>query len=109
MKSCNFTDILKAKKLNISRLPSSNKIIYYFASLGLGIAEYNDRPIIEKKKKKMGGSVLENGRKSRKMKSIVPDLSEKFMACMQVCKILVSVKALCAILLLLLKIFTPDL
>ena len=29
-----------------------------------------------------GGSVPENGRKSRKMKSIVQDLSEKIMACM---------------------------
>ena len=29
-----------------------------------------------------GGLVLENARKSRKIKSIVPDLSEKIMACM---------------------------
>ena len=29
-----------------------------------------------------GGPVPKNGRKSRKMKSIVPDLSEKIMACM---------------------------
>ena len=52
-KSCNFTEILKAQKLKISHCPSSNKIFYYFAPLGFGIAEYNDRPII--KKKKMGG------------------------------------------------------
>ena len=79
-KSCNFTKILKAQKLKISCRPSSNKIFYCFAPLGFGIAEYNDRPI----KKKSGGerSVSENGRKSRKMKSIVPDLSEKIMACM---------------------------
>ena len=51
-KSCNFTKILKAQKLKILRCPSSNKIFYYFAPLGLGIAEYNDRPITEKKKKK---------------------------------------------------------
>ena len=40
---------------------------------------------MKKKKKKIkgeGGFVPENGRKSRKMKSIVPDLSEKIMACM---------------------------
>ena len=48
-KSCNFTKILKAQKLKNSRRPSSNKIFYYFAPLGFGIAEYNDRPIIEKK------------------------------------------------------------
>ena len=38
----------------------------------------------KKKKKKWGGgvSVPENGCKSWKMKSIVPDLSEKIMACM---------------------------
>ena len=47
-KSCNFTEILKAQKLKISRCPSSNKIFYYFAPLGFGIAEYNERPIIEK-------------------------------------------------------------
>ena len=49
-KSCNFTEILKAQKLKISRRPSSNKIFYYFAPLGFGIAKYNDRPIIGKKK-----------------------------------------------------------
>ena len=64
-----------------------NKTFYYFAALGFGIAEYNDWPIIEKKKKKKkkigsGGSIPENGRKSPKMKSIVPDLSDKIMACM---------------------------
>ena len=74
-KSCNFTEIIKSQKLKISCCPSSNKVIYYFAPLGLGIAEY--------KKSRGGGSVPENGRKSRKMKSIVPDLSEKIMACMQ--------------------------
>ena len=50
MKSCNFTEILKAKKLKISRCSSINKIFYCFAPLGFGIAEYNDRPIVEKKK-----------------------------------------------------------
>ena len=79
MKSCNFTEILKAQKLKNSRRPSSNKMFYYFAPLGFGRAEYNDRLIIEKKK---GG--LENGCKARKMKSIVPDLSEKIMACMAI-------------------------
>ena len=84
-KSCNFTEILKAQKLKISRRPLSNKIFYYFAPLGFGIAEYNDRPII--KIKICGGgwwcvSVPENGRKSRKNKSIVPDLFEKIMVCM---------------------------
>ena len=63
-----------------SRHPSSNKIFYYFAPLGFDIAEYNNLPIIEKK---TGGcSVPENGRKSRKMKSIVLDLSEKIKTCM---------------------------
>ena len=51
-KSCNFTEILKAQKLKISRRLSINKIFYYFAPLGFGIAENDDRPIIEKKKKK---------------------------------------------------------
>ena len=49
-KSCNFTEILKAQKLKISRCPSNNKIFYNFAPLGFSIVEYNDRPIIEKKK-----------------------------------------------------------
>ena len=55
MKSCNFTEILKAQKLKTSLCPFSNKIFYYFAPLGFGIAEYNDRPIIEKKRKRTGG------------------------------------------------------
>ena len=75
-KSCNCTEILKAQKLKNSRRPSSSKIFYYFAPLGFGIAEYNARPIIGKKN--WGGGGL-----SRKMKSIVPDLSEKIMACMK--------------------------
>ena len=50
MKSCNFTEILKEqKKLKNSHRPSINKIFYYFAPLGFGIAKYKDRPIIEKK------------------------------------------------------------
>ena len=60
-KSCSFTEIFKAQKLKISRRLSINKIFYYFASLGFGIAENNDRPIIEKKKK------IERGGLSRKM------------------------------------------
>ena len=48
-KSCNFTEILKAQKLKISRRPPSNKIFYYFTPLGFGTAEYNDRTIIGKK------------------------------------------------------------
>ena len=48
-KSCNFTKISKAQTLKNSRRPSINKIVYYFAWLGFGIAEYNDRFIIEKK------------------------------------------------------------
>ena len=55
---------------------------YHFARLHFAIAEYNDWPIIEKKKDGGGGlSVPENRRKSRKMKSIVSDLSEKIIAC----------------------------
>ena len=80
-KLCNFTKILKAQKLNISRRPLINKIFYYFAPLGFSIAEYKDRPLIEKNGGE-GVSVPENAHKSRKMKSIVPDLSEKIMACM---------------------------
>ena len=58
-KSCNFTEILKAQKLKNSRC--EDQIFYYLAPLGFGIAEYNDRPIIEKKNiKKKGGSVPEN-------------------------------------------------
>ena len=82
MKSCHFTEISKAQKLK--RIHVVRRVIrffYYFAPLGFGIAEYNDRPIIEKKKQG-GVSVPENGHKSRKMKSIVPDLSEKIMTCM---------------------------
>ena len=59
-KLCNFTEIIKAQKLKSSCCPSCNKIFYYFAPFGFSIAEYNDRPIIEKKKN--GGGVL-----SRKM------------------------------------------
>ena len=46
MKSCNFTKISKAQKLKNSHRPSINKIVYYLARLGFGIAEYNDRSII---------------------------------------------------------------
>ena len=62
---------------------------YYSAPLGFGIAEYNNRPLIEKKNLGGGGWCLspENARKSRKMKSIVPDLSEKIMACMLFTKV----------------------
>ena len=83
-KSCNFTKILKAQILKNSLCPSSNKIFYYFAPLGFGIAEYNDRPINEKKKKNRGGGVCVCvcPGKWTQMKSIVPDLSEKIMACM---------------------------
>ena len=77
-KSCNFTEILKAQKLKILCRPSSNKIFYYFAPMGFGIAEYNGLPIIKEKKNRGGGG----GGLSRKMRSIVPDLSEKIMACM---------------------------
>ena len=59
-KSCNSTKILKAQKVKDLRRPSIYKIFYYFAPLGFGIAEYNHRPIIEKKKN--CGSVPENGR-----------------------------------------------
>ena len=48
-KSCNFTEILKAQKLKNSSCLSNNKIFYYFAPLGFGIAEYNNQPINEKK------------------------------------------------------------
>ena len=92
-KSCNFTEILKAQKLKISRRLSINKIFYYFAPLGFSIAENDDRPIIEKKKIEEG-SVPENGRKSRKMESLVPDLSEKIMACMLSAKLTID-KCLC--------------
>ena len=85
MKSCNFTEILKAQKLKISRRPSNNTIFLLFCTLGFSIAEYNDRPIIEKKIRG-GGSVPENACKSQKIKSIVPDLSEKIMACMPLVK-----------------------
>ena len=53
-----------------------------FCTLGSSIAEYNDRPIIEKKKNRGVVGVPENTRKSRKIKSIFPHLSEKIMACM---------------------------
>ena len=52
---CNFTEILKAQKLKISCQLSRIKILYYFAPFGFGIAEYYDRPIIEKKNQ--GGGV----------------------------------------------------
>ena len=77
MKSDKVIEILKAQKLKNSLRLLINKFFFYYAPLGFGIAEYNDRPIIEK-----GGSVPENGGKFQKMKSIVPDLSEKIVACM---------------------------
>ena len=85
-------NILKAQKLKISHSPLGNKIFYYFAQLGFGTAEYNVQPMIEKKKSGVGGwwSVVENGRKSRKMKSIFPDMSEKIMACMIIYHLKVS-------------------
>ena len=49
---CHFTEISKAQKLK--RIHVVRRVIrffYYFAPLGFGIAEYNDRPIIEKKNK----------------------------------------------------------
>ena len=61
-KLCNFTEILKAQKLKISRRPWNNEIFYYFAHWF-------------------------SARKSRKIKSIVPDLSEKIMACMLFSKV----------------------
>ena len=64
----------KIKKIYVVRRVI--RFFYYSASLGFGIAEYNDRPLIEKK--------LPGGGLSWKMKSIVPDLSEKIMACMTV-------------------------
>ena len=89
MKSCNFIKISKAQKLKNSCCPSINKILYYFAQLGFGIVEFNDRPIIEKEEKRGGGGGGEEGglslkmdAKTRKVKSIVLDLSEKIMACM---------------------------
>ena len=87
-KSCNFTKISKAQKLKNSRCPSINKIVYYFARLGFGIAEYNDRSIIEKEKIRVGwvggcgGLSRKMDANPWKMKSIVQDLSEKIMACM---------------------------
>ena len=53
-KSCNFTEILKAQKFLVVRLVI-NFFIFYFASLGFGRAEYNDRPINEQKKIGGGG------------------------------------------------------
>ena len=49
-KSFNVTEKLKAEKLKLSRRVIT--FFYYFAPLGFGIAEYKDKPIIEKKKKK---------------------------------------------------------
>ena len=78
----------KIKKIYVAR--RIIRFVYYSAPLGFGIAEYNDQPLIEKKIYIYPGgwgagvclSVPENARESRKMKSIVPDLSEKIMACM---------------------------
>ena len=75
MKSCNFTEMLKAQKLKISCRPSSNKIFYYFEPWGFGIAEYNDRPIIEKKWK--GGGL------SRKMDANPEKLSPLSWICLK--------------------------
>ena len=81
-KSCYFTEILKAQKFKKIHVVRLIIFVYYFCTLGFSIAEYNDRPIIEKKMGGGGKSVPENACKSRKIKSIVPDLSEKIMACM---------------------------
>ena len=62
-KLCNFTEILKAQKLKISHRLLSNKIMYYSAPLGLGIAEYKDWPIIEKKKGGLSRKMDANPRK----------------------------------------------
>ena len=77
-KSRNFTKILKAQTLKISCRPSNDKIFLLFCTLDFSI---NDRPIIKKKKRGGGACLPENARKSRKIKSIVLDLSEKIMAC----------------------------
>ena len=53
-KSCNFTKISKAQKFKKLGCSSINKIVYHFERLGFGIAEYNDRPIIEKEKIREG-------------------------------------------------------
>ena len=86
-KSCNFTEILKAQKLKISRRPLSNKIFYYFAPLGFGIAEYNDRPIIKIKICGGGGGVC----LSRKMDANPGKISPLSRICLKklwyVCKI----------------------
>ena len=73
-----FYQNTKGTKIKNSCHPSIYKIVYYFAPLGFGIAEQSDQPIIENKNKRVGGvSVPENGHKSWKIKSIIPDLSEK--------------------------------
>ena len=56
-KSCSFTEIIKAQKLKNHVVRRVIRSFYYFAPLGFGIAEYNDRPIIEKKKKSGRGGV----------------------------------------------------
>ena len=82
-KLCNFTKILKAQKLKIHVVRRIIRFFLLFCTLGSSIAEYNDRPIIEKKNwGVVGVSVPENTRKSRKINSIFPDLSENIMACM---------------------------
>ena len=80
-KSCNFTEILKAQKLKILRRPSNNKIFFFFTILhntDFSIAEYNDRPIFEKKKKNRGWGGL-----SRKMHANPGKLSPLSRICLK--------------------------
>ena len=81
-KSCNFTEILKAKKFHVI----CQLIRYFFTILyNLVLLKQNIRTSLNSKTKR---SVLENQRESPKIKSLVPDLSEKITACIySVCSI----------------------
>ena len=75
-----YQNITSTKIKKNIRYPSINKIFLLFAALGFRIAEYNDRPMIKKKKKKMGWGVCP-GKWTQIPENEVHCPGEKIMAC----------------------------
>ena len=91
--SSNFTEILKAKKFHVVCL-LIRYFFHNFVPFGITIAEYNNWPKLKKQKegmKKKGGGKIEvcPGKSTQiwenyEIMYIIPDLSEKIMACMHI-------------------------